>query len=79
MKISYTFILGIVILWSIPVFSQFDTDAVHLEITHIPNSNLNNADAKAHLTEVDFQSYMPTIKIGEKIKINGLINYRLYD
>ncbi|MFC4740970.1 DUF6268 family outer membrane beta-barrel protein [Flavobacterium ponti] len=79
MKISYTFILGIVILWSIPVFSQFDTDAVHLEITHIPNSNLNNADAKAHLTEVDFQSYMPTIKIGKKIKINGLINYRLYD
>lgn len=79
MKLLQKITFLVLLITNCAVYSQFDTDAVHLEITHIPNSNLNNADARAHLTEVDFQSYAPTIKIGSKIKLNGLINYRLYD
>ncbi|WP_130733587.1 DUF6268 family outer membrane beta-barrel protein [Flavobacterium sp. J27] len=59
--------------------AQFDTDAIRLNISHIPNSNLKNAAARADLTEVDFQSFTPTIRIGKTTKLNSIINYRLYD
>lgn len=69
----------LIISISSAVQAQFDTDAVHLEYRYIPNSDLNNADARADLHTIDFHSYTPTIKIGSKTKINNMIAYRLYD
>ena len=69
----------IVFLFASLVQAQFDTDAIHLNVSHIPNSDLKNADARADLTEVDFQSFTPTIRIGKTTKLNSIINYRLYD
>ena len=70
-------IVVIALLFASLVHAQFDTDAIHLNVSHIPNSDLKNADARADLTEVDFQSFTPTIRIGKNTKLNSIINYRI--
>lgn len=79
MKTQFNYIVCIVFLSINFMFAQLETDAIHLEYTYIPKSDLQNVNGSSNLSELDFQSFTPTIKISEKTKLNSIVNYRLYN
>ncbi len=79
MKLQINYFVIFALFFLNNIFAQLETDAMHLEYTYIPKSDLQNVNGNSNLSEIDFQSFTPTIKISEKTKLNSIVNYRLYN
>lgn len=70
------FLLMCVLFFDVAGFSQTNTDFAAVNYSLLPQSEFKNGAGEVQLSHFDLNFVTPTIKLGNKTKINSIIYYR---